>query len=68
VIDVVVVVAVEERELLGPVGRIVGGIDVEHHHFGIGRQRLDPALFELLEQAFDGPGVGGVLKARERRL
>jgi hypothetical protein len=62
-IDVVVVVAVEERELLGPVGRIVGGVDVEHHHLGIGRQRLDPALFELLEQAFDGPAVSGVLKA-----
>jgi hypothetical protein len=62
-IDVVVVVAVEERELLGPVGRIVGGVDVEHHHFGSGRQRRDPALFELLEQTFDGSGVGGVLKA-----
>jgi hypothetical protein len=67
-VDVVVVVAVEERQLLRPVGRIVGAVDVEHYYLGVGRQRIDPALFELLEQTFDGPHVGRVLKPRQGRL
>jgi hypothetical protein len=67
-IDVVVVVAVEERQLLRPVGRILGAVDVEHYHLGVGRQSIDPALFELLEQGFDGPHVGRVLKPRQCRL
>lgn len=46
VVDVVVEKAVEERKLLRAVRLVVGGVDVEDHHLGVGGQTLHVAALQ----------------------
>jgi hypothetical protein len=42
---------VEEGQLLRPVRRVVGRVDVQHHPLAPGLELLEPLLLEIPEQA-----------------
>ena len=65
---VLVVEAVEERELLLSVRRVVGGVDVEHDERRVRRQRLNVLILEHLPEPSDSFATHCVLQPRQRRL